>query len=85
MWLLPQHDYTTTLQPTTQFYYATLYPSDQGSLLVSFHKSALDLHPKTRSSKHERGHADISLALTYEKHHEALTMMEDGLIGMPLL
>ena len=69
----------------TQSYCATLYLSNQGSLVVSLHKLTLDLNPKTHNSKYERGHANIYLVLTYEKHHEALTMLGEGLIGMPLL
>ena len=58
--------------------------SYQGSLLVSPRKLTLDLHPKIRNSKHERGHVNISLASTHEKHHEASTMLVEGLIVMPL-
>ena len=78
MWLLPQHGYATTLWPTVQSCYVTLYLFDQRSLPVFLHKSALDLHPKTHSSRHERGDANISSALTHEKHHEALTMLAEG-------
>ena len=62
----------------------TPYPSDKGSLLVCLHKLTLDLHPKIHNPKHEKGHANISLASTYEKHHEALTMLVEGLIDKPL-
>ena len=81
IWLLPQHGYATTLWPTARFCCVTLYPFGQGSLQVSLLKSTLDLNPKTHSSKHERGHANTSLALTHEKHHEALTMLAEGLIS----
>ena len=89
IWLLLQHGYATTLWPTTQFFCVPLYLSNQGSLSVSLHKSTLDLtldlNPKICNSKHERGHAHISLALTHEKHLEALPMLAKGLISKPLL
>ena len=83
MWLLPKPGYATTLWPTAQFCCITLYPFSQGSLQVSLRKSTLDLHPWTHSSKHERGHANTSLALTHEKSHEALIMLAEGPISMP--
>ena len=67
-----------------QSYCVTPYSFDQGSLLVSPRKSTLDLHPNICNLKHKRGHTNISLASTHEKHHEVLTMLTEGLIDMPL-
>ena len=62
----------------------TPYLFDQGSSLVSLHMSTLDQHPETHSLKLKRGHANTFLALTRGKHHAALTMLVEGLIGMLL-
>ena len=68
----------------TQFYCVIPYLSDQGSLSISLRKLTLDLHPKIQNSKHETGHTNISLASTHEKCHEALTILVEELIDMPL-
>ena len=63
---------------------ATPYHSDRGSLPVSRCRSALDLHPKIHNSKHRRGHESISTSLRHGIYYEALTILTEGLIGMPI-
>ena len=85
MWLLPQLSFTITLCLTIRFYCITLYPFYQRSLSVSLRKSTLDQHPKTHNSKYEKGHANISPALTCKaKHHATSPMLAKGPIVMLL-
>ena len=86
IWLLLQPSYAITLCLTIRFYYVTLYRFSQRSSSVSCRKSTLDQHPKTHSSKYERGHANIffNIDMWKKKYHATSPMLAKGPISMLL-